>query len=172
VTGADSTPAALPAETVERLARLVHEDYLRRHPGFAAGAPGYRDKQPPSLHDWDQLPEGLRASNRAQVADIVAKVVQLGYRLLPANDPAACQLELSTEEVERLAQAEHRRFVAERLAAGWRLGPRRLPEEQESPDLVEWEDLSEELRDLDRDAVRLIPRLLTAAGLGVTRIKC
>jgi len=169
VTAGESGPAALPAETVGRLARLVHEDYLRRRRAGAGGVPADGEEQSPSLQDWDELPEALRASNRAQVADIVPKLAQLGYEVVPASEPAAHPLELTEEEVERLAQAEHRRFVAERLAAGRALDPNLLPEPGEPTDLIDWEELSQPVRDLDRDAVRLIPRLLAAAGLGVNR---
>jgi hypothetical protein len=78
-------------------------------------------------------------------------------------------VQFEPEETEILARFEHVRWVEERLRQGWRLGPRRDAAEKRSPYLVPWEELSEEVRDLDRDSVRAIPRLLDEAGLVIVR---
>ena len=173
----------MTSEAIEDLARLVHEDYLRRRGsgGHAAGGPGAgmtasgtggdpasgAGDGDPALAPWEELPEALRASNRAQAADIVRKLASLGLEVVPAGVAGGHALVLDDEQVEQLGRDEHRRFVEERLAAGWRLGPQRDPVARTSPTLVGWDELSEPLRDLDRDAVRLIPRLLEQAGLAV-----
>ena len=78
-------------------------------------------------------------------------------------------MQFEPEEIEVLARAEHARWVSERLRHGWRLGPQRDVTEKRSPYLVPWELLSEEVRDLDRDSVRAIPRLLRESGLSIVR---
>jgi hypothetical protein len=64
---------------------------------------------------------------------------------------------------------EHLRWVEDRLRQGWRLGPRRDVAGKRSPYLVPWDELSEEVRDLDRDSVRAIPRLVAELGLSIFR---
>jgi len=68
-----------------------------------------------------------------------------------------------------LARMEHLRWVEDRLRQGWYLGPRRDVAGKRSPYLVPWDELSEEVRDLDRDSVRAIPRLVAELGLSIVR---
>ena len=58
----------------EIFARAAHRDYVRRR--LAAGADPAGD---PALAAWGDLSEDLRESNRAQVADIPAKLDAIGY---------------------------------------------------------------------------------------------
>ena len=78
-------------------------------------------------------------------------------------------MDLEPDEIETLARLEHVRWVEDRLRHGWRLGARRDVGAKQSPYLVPWTDLSDEVRDLDRDSVRLIPRLLADSGLSIVR---
>ena len=145
----------------EILARAAHRDYVRRR--LAQGADLAND---PALSAWDDLPESLRESNRAQVADIPAKLSAVGYELAPTGDWDTDLFSFPPEQIEKLACMEHKRFMEERLRAGYRYGPKDTVAKL-SPYLVPWEQLSEDIRDLDRDAVRLIPSLLAAAGYAI-----
>ena len=150
----------LSPEIIERIARAIHERYCRNQ----------RNRKPasdPALQPWDALPESLRDSNRAQAEAIPGKLGLLGYRI--AGSGAAPVTALTDGELERLARAEHDRWVEERREAGWTLGPERDVERRRTPHLVPWEELPEEIREYDRDAVRAIPAVLAEAGLGVYR---
>jgi len=76
-----------------------------------------------------------------------------------------CRLNLTAAQVERLASAEHRRWLASRAVAGWRFGATRSDAERLHPSMVSWPELSEADRDTDRDVIRQMPRVLHAAGL-------
>jgi len=146
----------------EIFARAAHRDYVRRR--LAAGADPAGD---PALAAWGDLPEDLRESNRAQVADIPAKLDAIGYEFAPTDDWDANLFRFTSEQVEKLSRIEHERYVKERQRAGYRYGPVRDPAAKISPYLVPWEQLSEDVQDLDRDAVRLIPSILAAAGYAI-----
>jgi hypothetical protein len=60
--------------------------------------------------------------------------------------------------------------MRERQRQGWTYAPERDDARQHHPLLVPWEQLSEEQREKDRDAVRNLPRLLETAGLRVRKI--
>jgi len=64
---------------------------------------------------------------------------------------------------------EHQRWEIERRQDGWRPGPARDPARKLSPYLVPWENLPEEIKDLDRDAIRALPTFLARAGFAITR---
>jgi hypothetical protein len=67
---------------------------------------------------------------------------------------------LSSDLVEWLAEAEHRRWAAHRWLGGWRYGPARDDATRIHPDLVEYDALSERVKAYDRDAVRRLPEVL------------
>jgi hypothetical protein len=115
------------------------------------------------------LDESLRASNRDQAGDVARKLASIGCEAAPGEEAQGDAVQFEPEEIETLARTEHARWVGERLRQGWRLGPRRDIAEKQSPYLVPWEELSEEVRELDRDSVRAIPRLLAESGLSIVR---
>jgi hypothetical protein len=149
-----------PNHNTETLARAIHDDYLRRHQADGSSPP-----DDPSLRPWDELPESLRESNRSQAADIDAKLAAISYEAVTSIEGVDSVTEFSSDEVEQLARLEHDRWVSERLASGWTLGPTKDVEAKRSPYLVPWEELTEEVRDLDRDTVRRIPQFLAALDL-------
>lgn len=148
----------------ELIARAIHADYLRR-----GKVDGSLPEDDPSLRAWEELDESLRASDRDQAGDIGRKLASIGCAAVPAEQARSEPVQFEPGEIEMLARLEHARWVEERLRQGWRPGPRRDVAERRSPYLVPWEELSEKVRDLDRDSVRAIPRLLAEVGLLIVR---
>ncbi len=149
-----------PSPAREAAARLLHERYVDAR--LAAGETG------PSLLPWDDLPEELRARNRANVDHIAVKLARIGCRAVPAVLAAGPRAAVTPDELEALARLEHERWVEERLADGWRLGPRD-DESRMHSGLVPWEELPEAEREKDRETVRAIPALLERVGYAVVR---
>ena len=147
-------------DLIERLAQAIHERYRRSRAGRTPAADA-------SLAPWSDLEESLKASNRGQAADLVPKLRAIGCVVVPAG--AAGEFAFRPDEVEQLAEREHLRWVADRLASGWTQGAERDPGRRVTPYLVAYRDLPEDVRELDRDAVRSIPGLLLAIGLTVRR---
>jgi RyR domain len=150
----------------ETIARAVHQDYIRRR--LLEGA---KLGSEPALSAWEDLPEDLRESNRQQVADIRAKLDAIGYEFVPTADWDAEPFQLTSEQVETLGRLEHDRWCNEKLRNGWRYGPVKDAHAKLSPFLLPWEELSDDVRDLDRDAVRLIPSILMAAGFAMAPLR-
>ncbi len=151
-------------DVIESLARAIHEGYVQRHSSEPTLAAGQTSTDP-----WETLPETLRASNRRQAADIEHKLRAISCEAVAGPGTGEVVDELDDNEVERLAEIEHDRWMAERLAAGWTPGAVKDVDAKRTPFLVPWADLSEVARDLDRDMVRQIPRLLAAIGFTVVR---
>ncbi len=149
-------PTTLSDPPREAVARYAHNDYRRRQ----RRRKSYGDA---ALSRWEELPETLRASNLAQANDVPGKLALIGKRVALGGEP----LQLTDEQVELLAEVEHGRWNAERLLAGWRVGPRHVGRST-SPDLVPWAELPGDTRDYDREAVRTIGPALADAGWGVT----
>jgi hypothetical protein len=145
----------------------MHEEYVRKQ-----GEDGQTPETNPSMVGWEQLPESLRESNRRQADHVPVKLQAIGCALVPLGDWGAAPLELTTEEVEHLAELEHDRWRAERLLDGWAYapGPKDL-RRRTTPWLIAWEGIPDEQREYDRNTVRNLPRFLVQAGLQVVRLE-
>jgi voltage-gated potassium channel Kch len=157
--------AAMRTGMNEQLAKAIHETY-RRH----ALDQGATEETNDSVRPWDRLPGYLKDSNREQAWDIGRKLAMVGLSAIPDSGSNE-RVTLTDGDVEKLARTEHRRWMNERTAKGWRHGTARDNDRKLHPDLVEWEYLSEYSRDKDRSAVRAIPEHLAAAGLQIVKTK-
>ena len=120
---------------LDREARRLHERYF--HTEIARGRTA---GETPSLVEWERLPETMREANRNQIDHEPIK-------------RAALSRSSSPEMVEALADAEHRRWMADRIIAGWRLGEVRDDTRKIHPSLRPYQDLSEAEKNKDRDTV-------------------
>lgn len=151
--------------TIEVLARAIHAAYVRDR---SSGA-GPTDA--PALRDWDELPESTKEANRAQAADVGTMLAAVGCRIQAWTDWTGDGLTFTPAEMERMAELEHERWCRERKAEGWTAGPTRDDRRKVTPYLVDWDQLSEDVKDYNRNAVRALPEVLTFAGYEIVRVR-
>jgi len=150
---------------VEKIAPLIHENYLNDQKG----------KKPadhPSMQPWETLREDLKESNRGQARhiEVKLKVVNCGYR--PAGGSNNTFSNFEPEEIKLMAQIEHERWIMERRTEGYVYGPERNDEKKIHNCLLNWEELSEEVKGWDISAVEAIPKkLLAPLGYEIYRLK-
>ena len=149
----------------EILAQAIHQEYLRHQ-----SAQGQTTADNQALVPWRELPAVLQESNRHQADHVHDKLRAIGYRAVAVAQDVVSPRAFSDGEVETLGQIEHQRFVDERRSAGWRLGPKRDHSLKISPFLVPWDQLSEEVKELDRNAVRKLPLILAKADYTIEPI--
>ena len=136
---------------------------------------GYRQQQrnrpdlDPALQSWASLRADFRQSNLDQADHLAAKLRRIGCGVVVEGDKGEPVESFTVAEIEVMAEMEHGRWTAERLLAGWTWGEVRDPATRRSPYLVGWTELSEEIREIDRQAVRRIPELLAGVGLSIRR---
>jgi len=94
----------------------------------------------------------------------------MGCDIKPLTDWDAPPLAFSSDEVELLARMEHDRWWKEREAAGWTYAPEKSEPRKESPYLVPYDDLPEDVKDYDRNTVRAMPAFLAEVGFAVIRV--
>ncbi len=151
--------AELLGERLDRVARRIHDEYLRdrRTPGRAPWG------SKPADRPWEQLPSWLRDRSRDQADHIPVK-----RRILQALGVAPEALRDGEDDlVELLAEVEHRRWMASTAMAGFVHGERRDETTARThPDMEPYEALSEPIKDYDRAAVRRLPDLLALGEAG------
>jgi hypothetical protein len=150
------TVAVVDAGTREQLARAVHEQYL----ADTTDTGGASDLRRP----WDDLADDQRDPSRRRVDGVVGDLDSLGYSLAPLRRWGAPVVELTNDELDRLAEREHQRWRTEREAAGWTWAATRDNVAKHNPLLVAWSDLSDDARRQNVDAARALPAMLARAG--------
>lgn len=143
--------------SAEPIAQAIHE--LWRSEQIGAGKPA------PS---WRELDESRKKSSRDQARDIPVKLRMVGCDIAPLRERAANDFTFTDEEVEILAEAEHVRWMRERIADGWTAGDKDVTRKT-TPYLVSFEEVPADIAEFDRIFVREIPRLLVSVGLQVVR---
>jgi hypothetical protein len=86
-----------------------------------------------------------------------------------ARDKRAAVTEFTPGQVEILSELEHRRWLAERRVANWTFAPVKDEIRRENPNLLAWEKITDDIKDYDRNTVRLIPDLLSGTGRKIIR---
>jgi TrkA-N domain len=134
----------LLGSALDTFARALHEDYRSRPK---------EQLNPQADVPWYELPELMKLSNRWR-ADHTPLLMELaGIR--PVNGvKAPVKLELSSEQIERLAELEHRRYTFER----------RMVLEHD-PHIPPWDRLTEDQKNWNRKEVAKLPEIM--GGLGI-----
>lgn len=157
------THGNLTNEKIEKAAMKVHEKYC------SARKNQIKD---PSIAGWNELNEDLKESNRKQVVFIETCLNSIGYGIKESTDPKQNRIPTFTQgELEKMAEIEHGRFNAERLANGWRYELFKDVKRKVSPYLISWKELPDDIKQFDRDAAKEFPKLLKEAGLKIFKLK-
>ncbi len=156
----------LPSGTIETLAAEIHSDYIRHQESV-----GQSVQSNPLMAPWDELPDSCRESNRLQAQHINIKLTAIGCGIELVAHEQNVLINFSGEEIEKMAEMEHARWMHDQVQAGWKFaaGPRNL-EKKTHPHLVAWNELPEEIKEQDRFAVRAIPDLLARVGFRLYRL--
>jgi len=148
----------------EVIAQAIHAEYVRNQK-----AKGETTETNSSLVSWEELPEHVKKSNRAQALHIAEKLKAIGCGITELEDRELGEFEFTHEEIEQLARMEHERWAEERLANGWTVGPKDIDKKTTPWLLVSYEELPDEEQEKDRQTVRGIPEFLAKVGLAVRR---
>jgi hypothetical protein len=167
-----ATDYPYPPEDREAIAKTIHKEYVKQR----LTEPNHNPADP-SLKDWSHLSPDLKESNREQADHIAVKLRAAGLwfrKTVPGASAVADPRKSLDKMVERLARAEHARWVAEKRSQGW-IPARDTSRESRNNELLlhnclfKWKKLTDDLKDLDRDTVRHIPDVLASAGYEVFR---
>ncbi|HUN30879.1 MAG TPA: hypothetical protein VMU95_02580 [Trebonia sp.] len=118
----------VPEDTWTRVARHWHECYRLSHP-LPASHPRSKARVP-----WTELDPFVRKDNILELRSILAATAAFGRQWTPVHlVPAGSVIELSEEELNRIAISEHTRWQRRQVAAG-RVHEHAVP----WPDLPSW----------------------------------
>ena len=163
---------------VENLAILIHDNYnetIEKEYKEALKKKGKVKKDLQKKYDercsYDELTPNLKIANIRQARSIPVKLAMIGCELADLSDERPAITEFSKEEVEDLAEYEHEEWNNEKEATGWTYGKKKNMKKKITPYLVPWDDLTENIKEFDRDPIRNIPSLMKSLGLKVVKSK-
>src|SRR5690242_13557749 len=156
------------AETIERiLDRKGDEMAIALHAHYLSEAKNLGVGPTASIAAWDELPENLRNANRSSVEHAPILFAAAGYQLVASRQIKSSVL--SAEDIELMAQVEHRRWMADRIERGWHFAANRDDRLLLHPDLIPYEQLSAAGKQKDRNAVQTLARIMTQQGFAIVR---
>jgi hypothetical protein len=161
--------------------RLVLSDVIYRgarepiaietHNRYRHDQEGKKPFNDPAMAPWEQLSEELKESNRL-VADRIPKeleAVNCGF-FLDVKEKQEL-MAFKPEEIECMAKIEHACWLDDKINAGWKHGLIKDDKAKIHPHLIEWTDLPEDIKEIDRELVKSIPEKLASLGYVIYRMK-
>jgi len=148
---------------IEKIAAAIHDNYRQ-----IANAKGSSIK-PEVDRPYEDLAPDYQVANRAAAGRIPDLLALIDFIVVPNPDPSnqswqgPLKAQIATHR-ERLAQAEHLGWNAERFANGWTFAPTRNDAQKQHNLLVDWVNLSDSDKNKDRDNMDAIPTWLELAG--------
>ncbi|WHY58635.1 hypothetical protein [Peribacillus simplex] len=158
-------------EELKKLAKEAHNKYLKRKED--EGKRTQWDK------DWEKLNAFKQESNRYQMLHNDTKLMLLGLKSVPKQDPRhqneilddAGFAEYIETYTESLAIVEHERWNAFHFLRGWKvtaldnpLPKHELENLKLHKGLTPWEELSEDFKEFDRDSIRYLKLFYNSQG--------
>jgi hypothetical protein len=141
-----------PVDGWERIARLVHENFVRQYP----------DPQDPARRPWNELAPFYRESNVRQVLTVLGSAVAVGRSWGASAETQSSPP--SPEQLDEMARREHESWLEHLKQSGWTWGAARDRTAKKHPDLLPWDRLSAESREKTRRGVVEALALLETLG--------
>jgi voltage-gated potassium channel Kch len=114
---------------------------------------------------WHELPEFMKMSNRWR-ADHTPLLMELAGLHVARDVQSPVVVALSPEQIELLAELEHRRYTIERRLIEWRQSIQRF-----STHLEDWDHLSEEYKEDNRKEVAGLPKIMARLGMEIHPVR-
>lgn len=145
-------------------AAVAHRVYQE---GIAARADVDRRKLEAMGRGWDDVPETYRAANRAAADSAMVKMWDLGWRAARREESGVTSPPIDPAMMLKMAEIEHKRWIAERLLSGWRPGSDRNNTMMVHDNITPWRHLNQELRERDVEQVKaavMVARIMHPKG--------
>lgn len=163
----------LTQQQVQSLGRELHDvfcDFLISE-GYVFGEQTDDLKREHSaLRAFDDLPEDEKEQNYDAARQIEAQLRQARFRIVKAESAGETTLQIPTNEIEKLAQLEHDRWLNLKRSKGWQWAPESDKSAKKHKLLVEWSQLKDSDKKKDRLKFAAIPAMLARLDLALERV--
>jgi hypothetical protein len=128
----------------------------------------YQSKEK-GTEDFEDLPDYIKYSNYKQ-ADFLVKILsELGYDVVDSDAPGEAVNSFDEDSIEYLAKREHNAWYKLKVNLGWKYGPTKDEESKTNPNLVEWDVLDANKKDINKRTFRNLPQLCGNVDLKIVK---
>ena len=123
----------------------------------------------PNAKPWKELSVEFKLSNLNQARSYKEKLALIKCEMSLKDKSKKAVLKFSEDEVLPMAIQEHERWMKEKIEDGWVYAKIRDDAKKHHDCLIEWNELSEEVQNRDKEPARNIIEILDSVGYGVYR---
>ena len=145
---------AFYSEKIESLARAIYEKNI-----------GSDNTVP-----WQELSEETKNFIRHQAKNIPNFLLKINYDVVSVKEIEVF-IEFTAKELEILAKDEHKSWYKYRKKAGWKYGDVKDNTEKVDPELVTWENLTDDQKNNIYAMVKAWPEILAKSNFKIERLK-
>jgi len=145
---------------LDNIAKRVHENYIKKRKN--------ENRNYEEMNEWENLSEDFKNSNKNQILFSIETLNNAGYGIKEVKEKGNINFpEFTKEEIELMAEQEHGRWNIDRLANGWSYDSKKDINNKKSPYIVPYSELTEEIKDYDRDIARNFSKVLAEINLEI-----
>jgi hypothetical protein len=162
----------LDKNLLEKLAEAAHDVFCEdlTSKGYKYGPVTQKSKKEHSLiKPYAELSEDDKEGNRNNVRDIPNKLASVGYAMVQTRGNETPG-RFKNNEIEKLAEMEHERWMQERLNNGWHYAKKTDRTIKLHKSLISWGKLPEDEKEKDRALVKSIIKILAKAGYTIIKL--
>jgi hypothetical protein len=144
---------------LEEIAERFHTRYLRTRESIQDDTK--QQSNAASLSNWRSLDESLRDANRRAADHMPAKIGAAGALFPNAfslKAPVSFRMWKNRDDLEALAELEHRSWMADRYLDGWQYDADRDDARRRHPALLAYGELDDSMREFDRSQIKFLDR--------------
>jgi hypothetical protein len=158
------SPIEWESEIIAKIAEKIHYDYCNQQI--------LKGKKTKTTTDWEKLPDEKKKSNLDAAKDIPSKLGMIGMGIRKIRQSGNIPTpDITDAEVDLLAKHEHDRWYREEIMQQYKLGKEPDTVLKTNPCLVSWEELPEDEKTKDYEAIYSLPRILKDAGYYIFRFE-
>jgi hypothetical protein len=144
-----------------KIAQAIHTKYVEYMTD--------KQKKQPNAKPWENLSVEFKLSNLNQARSYREKLALIKCEQALKDESKKVVSAFSDDEILKMAKQEHQRWMDEIIENGWVYNEIRDDKKKHHDCLVEWDKLSEEVQNWDKDPVRNMIEILDSVGYGVYR---
>ena len=119
---------------------------------------------------WDNISEEVKEYIHNQVRHIPGALNKINYELISVNEQPE-NMKFSEEELDILAEYEHKKFSLEKKEAGWKFGIDFDEDKKTDPMLVSWDSLDKNYQNHIIESIKAWPEILAKSNFKIEKLK-
>lgn len=159
-------------ERVEEIAKRLHEHFCKLKEVY------YKNKYDVIFRmSWEELPDNVKDRIRDSARRMPKKFAEINCSYIPfygednkPEDHPSIVKEFDCNDIQKLAEIEHKTWITELINNGWRYGECIERDKKLTPNVVPWDYSDRDVRRAVRDYIIDIPKIMLDNGIFIYKL--